>query len=133
MAKVGAILGLIGSVILLITGLFWISMSRLIYSPSIPFIIPYISGGVTIAISAIGITGTVLAFRDINIAGYILLLVAGILGIIGTFIPIYIYDTGWGYLEFFFLSNTLLYGDLILMLVGGILGFALGGKKERKE
>ena len=130
--NIGAIGGLIGSVILLITGLFWISLSRLGYNPYIPPLLPYITGGVTIAFSAFGIVGTVLVFRDYDF-GYIFLLAAGMLGIACTFIPIYAYDTGWGPIQFFYLSNTLLYADLILMLMGGILGFALAEKKERKE
>ena len=132
--KIGAIIGLIGSVILLIVGLYMISMARLLYYPipGFPAFLPYIIGGVTIVFSACGLTGAVLVFRD-NPIGYIFLLVAGIVGIIGTFIPIYTYDTGYGIIITFYLSSTLLYADLVLMVVGGILGFALAEKKERKE
>ena len=134
MAKVGAILGLIGSTIFLIVGLYSISMSRLFSTPpGFPVIIYTIIGIANISLGSLGIVGVVLAFRDINIAGYILLLVAGAAGIIGTFIPIYVYDHGWGYIEYFYLCSTALYSDLVLMLVGGILGFALGEKRERQE
>jgi len=134
MVKIGAILGLNGAVIFLIVGLYSISMARFFYTPpGYPIIIYYITGIATIALSACGIVGAVLAFRNINIAGYIILLIAGIAGIICTFIPIYVYDHGYGYIEFFYLCSTALYADLVLMLVGGILGFALVEKKERKE
>ena len=134
MAKVGAILGIIGSTIFLIVGLYTISMTRLLYTPpDFPIITNYITGITNIALGSLGIVGVVLAFRDINIAGYILLLVAGAAGIIGTFLPIYSYDQGGGYYTYYYLCNTLLYGDLILMIVGGILGFAIAPKKERKD
>ena len=132
--KIGAIIGLLGSIILLIVGLSGISMSRLEYTfdPNYPTFVSYIGRGVTIAISAFGLFGSILVFRDNNI-GYTILLVAGIAGIIGTYTPIYIYVTEWGYIRTFYLSNSFLYVDLVLMLVGGILGFALAEKKERKE
>ena len=132
MVKIGAILGLNGAGILLIVGLFGISMARMVYSPYIPPLIPYITGCVTIAFSACGIIGSVLVFRD-NSVGYIYLLIAAIAGMICTFIPIYAYDHGYGYIETFYLCSTALYADLVLMLMGGILGFALPEKKERKE
>lgn len=132
--KIGAVAGLIGSVILLIVGLSTISMTRLSYypDPNYPTILPYIVGAVTSAVSALGIFGTVLVFRDDH-TGYTWLLLAGIIGIIGTFIPIYSYDMGYGYIFTTFLVNTALYSDLVLMTVGGILGFALAEKKEREE
>jgi len=131
--KKGAIIGLLGSSILLMMGLVSISLASLYYSnPDYPAFLPYIIGGVTIALSAFGLFGSILVFRDINI-GYVILLVAGIAGIIGTYTPIYIYVTEWGYIRTFYLSNSFLYVDLALMVVGGILGFALAEKKERKE
>ena len=132
MVKIGAILGLNGAGILLIVGLFGISIARMGYSPYIPPVIPYITGVVTIAFSACGIVGAVLVFRD-NSVGYVYLLTAGIAGVICTFIPIYIYDHGYGYIQAFYLCSTAVYIDLVLMLMGGILGFALVEKKERKE
>ena len=130
--KIGAILGLIGSIFLLIAGLFTISLSRMISNPdpNYPAFLPYIAGGVTIAISAFGISGAILVFRDYPF-GYIFLLVAGVLGVIGSFIPIYYYDSGYA-IYTFYLNHTLLHVDLVLMIVGGILGFALADKKERK-
>ena len=136
--KVGAILGLIGSTVFLIAGLFTIAQSRLFYYPpgdpmAVPISIFYITGIANIALGSVGIVGVVLAFRDINIAGYILLLVAGAAGIVGTFIPIYIRDDGYGWITFYYLCATALYGDLILMVIGGILGFALAPKKGRPD
>jgi len=131
-SKVGAILGLVGSVLMLLVGLFTISMARLMYNPdpNYPAFLPYIVGGVTIAISAFGMSGSVLAFRDYAF-GYIFLLVAGVLGVIGSFIPIYFYDAGFT-IVITNLSATLVYIDLVLMILGGILGFALADKTERK-
>ena len=128
-SKVGAVLGLVGSFILLIVGLYTI---RLLYNPdpNFPAILPYIIGGTTIAFSALGISGAVLVFRDYSF-GYIFLLVAGALGVIGTFIPIHAYDAGYT-IYFTYLSNSFIYIDLVLMVVGGILGFALADKTERK-
>ena len=127
-------MGLFGSIILLIVGLSSISLSRLEYrnDPNYPAFLPYIVGGVTIAISALGLFGAILVSREINI-GYAILLVAGIVGIIYSYIPVYIDTSEWGYTRTSYLSNTLLYIDLVLMVVGGILGFALAEKKERKE
>jgi len=134
-SKVGAILGLVGSVLMLLVGLFTISIGRLPLfippDPNFPIIVPYIAGGLTVAISAFGLTGAVLAFRDYNF-GYIFLLVAAVLGVIGSFIPIYSYDSGY-IIYTTNLNNTLVYIDLVLMVLGGILGFALADKKERKE
>jgi len=131
--KIGAILGLVGSVILLIVGLSAISMSRLMYNPvDFPIFIPYITAIVTSAISALGIYGAVLVIRD-DFSGYTFLLLAGIIGIVGTFIPIYSYDVGYGYIQLFYLSSSFSFIDLVLMVVGGILGFALAEKKETIE
>ena len=135
--KVGAILGIIGSTIFLMAGLFTVATSRVYYNPfdpmAVPIIIFYLTGITNVAIGSVGIVGVVLAFRDINIAGYILLLVAGAVGIVCTFIPIYIQDDGYGWIRFYYLCATALYGDLVLMFVGGILGFALAPKKGRPE
>ena len=129
--KIGAILGLIGSVILMIVGLYWISMSRNYINayPGFPFFIPYITALVTIVLSAFGIMGSVLVLRDL-FWGYIFLITAGLLGIIGSFIPIYVYDTGWGYIIYFYLVSTAMYADLALMVVGAILGFGLVEKRD---
>jgi len=130
-SKVGAILGLIGSTILLIVGLANVLLARNLYYPDpyYPAILPYITALATIALSAFGITGSTLVFRDLR-WGYIFVLIAAIVGIVGTLIPIYVYDTGYG-LYMTFLVSTAIYADLALMLVGGILGFALAEKKER--
>ena len=132
--KIGAIVGLIGSVILLIVGLTQISFASIAYyDPSFPVFIRYITAIVTAAISALGIYGAVLVIRD-DPSGYTLLLIAGIIGVVGTFIPIYAYDYGgYGYIQNFYLAASFGFVDVVLMIVGGILGFALAEKKERKE
>lgn len=121
MVKVGAILGIIGSILFLIVGLYTILISRLLYT-----------GITNIILGSLGILGVVLAFRDIKIAGYILLLLAGVAGFIGSFIPLYVWDDH-GYLRFYYLCGTALNVDLILMIIGGIFGIALVDKKERKD
>ena len=121
MVKVGAILGIIGSILFLIVGLYTILISRLLYT-----------GITNIILGSLGILGVVLAFRDMKIAGYILLLLAGVAGFIGSFIPLYVWDDH-GYLRFYYLCGTTLNVDLILMIIGGIFGIALGDKKERKD
>jgi len=121
MVKVGAILGIIGSILFLIVGLYTILISRLLYT-----------GITNIILGSLGVLGVVLAFRDIKIAGYILLLLAGVAGFIGSFIPLYVWDDH-GYLRFYYLCGTALNVDLILMIIGGIFGIALGDKKERKD
>jgi hypothetical protein len=129
--KIGAILGLSGSIILLIVGLAGISLSRSLSQPdpNYPAFLPYTIGGVTIAISAFGLFGTILIFRDNNF-GFTILLIAGIVGIVCTFIPIYNYVSEYGYTHTYYLSNSLLYIDLVFMVVGGTLGFALVEKKR---
>jgi len=131
--KLGAIFGLIGSVILLIVGLSSMTMNQYYVSyGDVPIFIPYITSIVTSAVSALGMFGAVLVIRD-DFKGYTFLLLAGIIGIIGTFIPIYVYIDEWDWAYTFYLSSSAGFFDLVLMLVGGILGFALAEKEERKE
>ena len=132
-SRVGAILGLIGSTLLLIVGLSGIALSRVLYSnypPDYPIFLFYITSGTTIAWSSIALYGIVKIYRD-DENGKLYLLMAGIVGIIATFIPIYFYDIGYGYIQIFYLSSTFMYADLVLIVVGGILSYALVDKKER--
>lgn len=133
-SKIGAIFGLIGSVILMLAALFGITMSRsyILNYPGFNFFLPYITVIVTVALSACGITGSVLVLRDLP-WGFVLVLVAGLLGIVGSFIPIYAYDTGYGYIIYLYVAGTAMYADLAVMIVGAIIGFALAEKTERKE
>jgi hypothetical protein len=133
-SKIGSIFGLIGSVILMIAGLFGITISRsyIFAYPGFNFFVPYITVLVTIALSACGITGSVLVLRDLQ-WGYALVLGAGLIGIVASFIPIYTYDTGYDHFIYLYLSGTAMYGDLAVMVVGSVIGFALAEKKERNE
>ncbi|MHA2283756.1 MAG: hypothetical protein ACXAC5_23175 [Promethearchaeota archaeon] len=131
--KIGAILGLIGSTILMIVGLFSLSFTRLYIISPVPIFVYLITGGVTVALAICGIVGSVLSIRGSFIAGYAMLIGAAAIGIFGTFFPIYAYDEGWGYIQYFYLCNTALYADLVPMLVGAILGYALVDNKERRE
>ena len=116
-SKIGAIIGMIGSTIFMIVGLFGLAMARVMYIPDpyLPDILPYITALTTLALSACGI-----------------LLCAGIIGIVGTLIPIHAYDDGYGWVYFTYLVNTAMYIDLVPMVVGAVLGFALADKKERQ-
>ena len=76
--------------------------------------------------------GAVLVFRD-HFEGYTFLLLAGIIGIIGTFIPIFSYIDEWDWVYTFYLSSSAEFIDLVFMVVGGVLSFALAEKKEREE
>ncbi|MHA1194247.1 MAG: hypothetical protein ACTSP9_18530 [Promethearchaeota archaeon] len=130
--RVGAILGLIGSTILMIVGFSGIAMSRVVYTvdPNYPSFLVYITSGTTIAWSCIALYGTVKIYRDEE-NGKLILLMAGLVGVIATFIPIYFYDAGYGYILTFYLSSTFIYADLVLIIVGGVLSYALVDKKER--
>ena len=131
--KLGAVFGFIGATILLIVGLSVMTMSRyMVEQGDVPIFVPYITAIVTSAISAFGLYGAVLVFRD-NYTGYTILLLAGIIGIIGTFIPVYTYTDQWDWSHSFYLSGSGAFIDVVFMVVGGILGFALAEKKERNE
>jgi peptidoglycan/LPS O-acetylase OafA/YrhL len=132
--RIGALLGLIGGTVLLISGLSGISMARMyIYGSSdYPIFIMYITSGTTIAWACIALYGVVKIYRDEEI-GKRILLIAGIVGIIATFIPIYFYDTGYDYIQTFYLSSTFIYADLALIIVGGVLSYALTEKKEKER
>ena len=132
-SKIGAIIGMIGSTIFLIVGLFGLTIARMMYNPDplFPQFLPYITALLTIALSACGIVGSVLVLRDAP-WGYIILLCAGIIGIVGTLIPIHVYDDGYGWVYYTYLVNTAMYIDLVPMVVGAVLGFALADKKERQ-
>ena len=120
-AKVIAGVGLLAGMILLITGL---SMTRLYGYTGEALIYWYISAIVTIFWASLALFSSVILLRG-NDIGYIILLIAGIGGIIGNFFPIFSYDVGWGYIQIIYLNSTALYIDLVLMLIGGIYGVAL--------
>lgn len=126
-AKVIAGVGLLAGMILLITGLL---MTRLYGYVGEALIFWYISAIVTIVWASIALFSSVILLRGKDI-GYIFLLIAGIGGIIGNFIPIFSYDVGWGYIQIIYLNSTAAYIDLVLMLIGGIYGVALTERKER--
>ncbi len=126
-AKVIAGVGLLAGIILLITGL---SLTRLYGYVGEASNFWYISAIVTIVWASIALFSSVILLRGKDI-GYIILLIAGIGGIIGNFIPIFSYDVGWGYIQIINLNGTAGYIDLVLMLIGGIYGVALTERKER--
>lgn len=128
--KIGSILGMIGSTILMVVGFFTLSITRMYISSSIPIFVYIIAGVITAALAICGVLGSALAMRDNFTTGYTLLISAAVIGIFGTFIPIYAYDHGYGYVQMFFLINTAIYVDFVPMLIGGILGFALVEKRE---
>ncbi|MFX1288863.1 MAG: hypothetical protein ACFFFY_09955 [Promethearchaeota archaeon] len=132
--EIGAIFGLIGSIILLSVGLSRISDLYLPISPDPDIPVPtlYIQAIATIIISIFGIIGAFLAFRD-NYFGYPCLLIAGIGGLGGTFFPISMSIAGGFLIEIYFMIDTLQYIDIVFIIVGGVLGLFLRENKERKE
>ncbi|MHA2035566.1 MAG: hypothetical protein ACW972_03160 [Promethearchaeota archaeon] len=127
--KVIAGVGLLGGLILLLYGLM---STRLYYSiPDESTVFRYIHGIVTIVWAFMAISSSVLLLRG-NKVGYIILLLAGIGGLVGSFIPIFAYDPyGYGYIQVIYLNGTA-YIDIVLMLLGGIYGVALTEKKETR-
>jgi len=125
MPKAGPIVGLHGGVVMIINGLSQMQGILMVYlfPQSIPLLIRIISFLVTIAWGALGVSGAVLSLRNRK-EGFTLMLTAGIGGIVGAFIPIYIYDTGY-YFIIIFLNNTLIFIDVVLILIGAILTIAL--------
>lgn len=131
----GATVGLIGSLLLFSISLLCVSFFHYQVDYHHQYILINIIGIFTTLISAFGMYGSVLAFKD-DARGYTYLLVAGAIGVVGTFIPIFASESSWNwppYIHIFYLVSTAYYIDLILMVVGGVLGFALAEKKERKE
>ena len=130
---IGGLFGLIGSMILLSVGLSRISDLYLPISPDpdIPTATLYIQAISTIIISVFGIIGALLGFRD-NFFGYPCLLVSGIGGLVGTFSPISMHIAGGFLIEVYFMVDTMQYIDIVLIIVGGILGLFLKENKERE-
>ena len=126
-AKVIAGVGLLGGMILLITGLF---QTRLYGYTGDALIFYYIHAIVTIAWACFAIASSIILLRGNN-KGYIILLIAGIGALIRNFIPIYQYDPyGYGYIITIYLSSSMVYIDIVLMLLGGIYGVALKDKER---
>jgi hypothetical protein len=132
--RIGATIGLIGSMILLSVGLSRISDLYLptFPYPDIPVATLYLQAIFTIIISVFGIIGAILAFRD-NDFGYPCLLVTGIGGLGGTFFPISMSIPGGFLIEIYFMIDTFQYIDVVFMIMGGILGLVLAEHKERKD
>jgi len=127
-AKVVAGVGLLGGVILLIYGL---SMTRFYYNIDESMVFRYIHAIVTIVWASLALISSVKLLKG-NEMGYTILFLAGLAGIVGSFIPIFAYDPyGYGYIEIIYLNGTAGYFDLVIMLIGGIYGLALTEKKER--
>ena len=126
--KVIAALGLLGGAILLLYGL---TVVR-IYSIDESTVFRYISAIVSILWAFMALFSSVILLRG-NKKGYIILLIAAIGGLVGSFIPIFSYDPcGPPYecIQLIYLNGTA-YIDLVLMLVGGIYGVALPETIER--
>ncbi len=134
MAKVGAIVGIIGAALLIVAGILTLStlaaanviLENYGYEWSDFGINPtmwYVSLLVTLALGAIGLVGAILSFKDIK-AGNILMIAAGTVATIGLFIPI---STGTYSIYSFVipLTTSLFYADPIILMVGGILGLAI--------
>ena len=128
-SKISVIISLTGGVILLISGLIFMQYAQ-IYRIDESTIFRRINAAVTIGIGCLAIYGSIITLRG-KMFGYKLLILFGILGIAGTFIPVYFYDPGWGPIQIFYLCGSAMYIDLVLITLGGILGIALKENNER--
>lgn len=123
--KPEAFIGLLGGILLLR----WALLSTPLYYYDISTIVRIISSIVSGLWSCIAIIFSVRILKG-NKRAYKYLIISGIGGIISTFIPIFFYNGGYGTIFIYFLSGTSNYTDLILILLGGILGFAFNEERE---
>lgn len=132
-ALISSILGIIGGVLLVISGInaFGIQAIREeILDPlfmtweSIGFnpIIFTISAIVTVVLGVLGIIGAILSLLDKR-NGVFLMLICGIIATVGMFIPIGTYTIFETYTVF--LNTPLYFVDPFILLAGGILGFLI--------
>jgi hypothetical protein len=131
--RLSPFLALLGGTILLITGL--VGSQTIYYDTSpwdIVYIFRYINAGVTAIWAGLAIYGAVLAIRGKE-QGRQYMLLAGIGGIIGTFIPIYAWEIWEGYTRTIKLNSSAMFIDVVLILIGGILGYALMQREPPKE
>ena len=126
-------LSLIGGAVLLVVGLVGSQAFQGYYYgiPPIANIFAYINGGVSAVWAGLAIYGAVLAFRE-NENGKKFMLIAAIGGIIGTFIPIYIWDVN-GWTQMIKLNGSAMFIDVVLILIGAILGYSLTEREPPKE
>ena len=108
----GPIVGIIGSTLLIVAALFGLISIGL----GILFVIRIMT---TLILGILGLIGAILGFTGKRVPGAVLMLLAGIVAVVGMFIPIGIY-----YLPIT-LVYTFFFVDPFLVLIGGILGLAL--------
>jgi hypothetical protein len=135
--KVGPILGIVGSAILMIAGFIGFGVQALIettlglygltwadigFDPSILMIRVVI----TIIVAILGLIGAIIAITGKKVGAFILLIM-GIIAVVGSFIPIATIDLGIGPAGI--VPVTLIYPffyvESFLMLIGGILALVL--------
>jgi len=130
-SKVGSFISLLGGILLLRWGLeYSVFIKNFVIDITTSF--RYIHLIVTLFWSSLAIVGSVMVLRSNNI-GYKFCMISGIGGIAGTFIPIFIYDTGFGFNQLFYLSGTGNFTDIVLILLGAILIYALREEEVRRE
>ena len=130
-SKVGSFISLLGGILLLRWGLeYSLFIKNFVIDITTPFM--YIHLIVTLFWSSLAIVGSVMVLRSNNI-GYKFCMISGIGGIVGTFIPIFFYDTGFGFIQLFYLSGTGNFTDIVLILLGAILIYALREEEVRRE
>ncbi|MFX0073863.1 MAG: hypothetical protein ACFE96_00360 [Candidatus Hermodarchaeota archaeon] len=133
-AKVGPILGIVGSAILLIAGFMAFGTQALIeaqlsllgltwadigFDPSIFMI----RGLITVLVSLLGVIGAILALVGKKVGAF-LLLIAGIVAVVGSFIPMATMTIAMVPIPVT-LIYPFFYVESFLMLIGGILALAL--------
>ncbi|MFX0033352.1 MAG: hypothetical protein ACFE8E_06045 [Candidatus Hodarchaeota archaeon] len=110
----GPIVGIIGSSLLIVAALFGLITIGL----GMLFVIRIMT---TLILGILGLIGAILGFAGKRVPGAVLMLLAGIVAVIGMFIPIGLY---LGYIPVT-LVYTFFFVDPFILLVGGILGLAL--------
>lgn len=142
MAKVGAILGIIGSSLLLLGGLIsfgsmgtleaLMTLNGLTWADiGLDPMMLYVNSGMTLVWGIFGLVGAILAMQGKKI-GVWLMLVFGIIASVGLFIPIATYSILT--IQFSInLNGSFLFVDPFLLLLGGILGLTLKEEALKEE
>ena len=129
-ALIGPIIGVCGGILFVLTGfIVWFSPglffgSSFIYATEPLNLWMYLSIIFTFLWGILVILGAIFVFFNIKLGG-ILMIIFGILGLVGSFIPIDYWMMAPGYYLLVTLNKTFFYIDVILSVIGGILSLVL--------
>lgn len=131
-AKVGPILGLVGSALLLIAGFIAFGVQALLEATMFPLtwadigmdpMILTVRAVLTVIFALVALIGAILGLLGKKI-GVILMLIFGIITTVGMFVPIGTITIGFTTIPVS-MNYNMFFIDPILILLGGILGLAL--------